>query len=840
MTLLNVLFNLIVEPIKLFFEVVFFYAYKASNNVGLSIFLLSLFVNFLVLPFYMQADKLQKEERDIQDRMADRIKQIKKTFKGDERFFMLQEYYRVYNYKPVYALKSSVSLFLQIPFFIAAYSFLTELKLMQGASIGPITNLSMPDALIHFGTISINVLPILMTVINIIASLIYSEKSPIKDKLKLLVIALVFLVLLYNSPAGLVFYWTLNNLFSLIKNIVLHFKKPSSKISTQTPVKNIRNNMELIYISCSIMALITGLVTPAGITFQNPEEITNTFIESPHSPILYLVNSLLIAIGTFMIWIPIFVYLVKGYNFRKISYAFVAFSIVGIVNTLLFNAKLGLLTSRLIYEKNMSFQLKDIIINIVVDIIIFVTVYFLGLKLTRYIKLLVAIILVSSIISGSCLGVLSLVNSDTEFNINPNEEIIIPLTTNGKNVVVIMMDRMIGSYIPYIFTENPELASQFDGFTYYPNTVSFGAHTNIAAPALYGGYEYTPERMNMRSDELLVDKHNESLRVLPTLFANEGWNVVVGDAPYANYKWYTDTSIYDDNEKIQAYNISFSIKNDLTDEVGIDMEERLNRNFFCYGLMRTLPYLIQPYVYSEGTYNYFFNESFLSGPTGTYIREELALESLSHYTQINDSPKNCFLMYTNGLTHCDFSGSVSDEIEEYTRVVNNVPMYLDDDEDYRHYLTNIKACFLLGKWFDYLKENNVYDNTRIIIVSDHGYGLNNFDDLLVKDLALDAEWFNPVFMVKDFDQTGFSVSDDFMTNANTPYFAVNGIIDNPVNPFTNVPIVRNSDNEEQLIYTSHQFSVVLNNGTTYKDPNGQWLTVHGNIWDDDNWSVYDN
>ena len=45
-----------------------------------------------------------------------------------------------------------------------------------------------------------------MTVINIIAGFIYTEKGAIKDKIKLVAIALVFLVLLYNSPAGLVFY----------------------------------------------------------------------------------------------------------------------------------------------------------------------------------------------------------------------------------------------------------------------------------------------------------------------------------------------------------------------------------------------------------------------------------------------------------------------------------------------------------------------------------------------------------------------------------------------------------------------------------------------------------
>jgi membrane protein insertase Oxa1/YidC/SpoIIIJ len=31
--------------------------------------------------------------------------------------------------------------------------------------------------------------------------------------------ALIFLVLLYNSPSGLVLYWTCNNIFSLGKNL---------------------------------------------------------------------------------------------------------------------------------------------------------------------------------------------------------------------------------------------------------------------------------------------------------------------------------------------------------------------------------------------------------------------------------------------------------------------------------------------------------------------------------------------------------------------------------------------------------------------------------------------
>ena len=220
MSFLDYLFCLFIEPLKLLFEVVFFYAYKFTGNVGISIVVISLVINILVLPLYKRADKLEKEQLEKKKSMKPWVDKIKAAFKGDERVMMLQAYYRENNYKTTAVFKESVSLFLQIPFFMAAYSFLSGLKVLQGVSLGPIKDLGAPDALITIGAISINVLPVLMTLINIVAGFIYTEKGMVKDKVKLILIALVFLVLLYNSPSGLVFYWTLNNVFSLGKNIV--------------------------------------------------------------------------------------------------------------------------------------------------------------------------------------------------------------------------------------------------------------------------------------------------------------------------------------------------------------------------------------------------------------------------------------------------------------------------------------------------------------------------------------------------------------------------------------------------------------------------------------------
>ena len=80
-----------------------------------------------------------------------------------------------------------------------------------------IKDLGAPDGLIVIGGIAINLLPILMTLINVISSALYLKGFPLKTKIQLYGMAAFFLVFLYNSPSALVFYWTLNNLFSLIK-----------------------------------------------------------------------------------------------------------------------------------------------------------------------------------------------------------------------------------------------------------------------------------------------------------------------------------------------------------------------------------------------------------------------------------------------------------------------------------------------------------------------------------------------------------------------------------------------------------------------------------------------
>ncbi len=239
-------YQLFIGPLELLFETAYVFVNKFLYNSGLSIIVLSLIVNTLLLPMYRRADIIQDEERALENRLADVVSHIKKTFQGDERTMMLQTYYRQNNYKPYYALKASLPLVLMVPFFMAAYHFLSNLQELHGMRFGPIIDLGAPDMLLSVGSYKINVLPITMTAINCMSCAIYAQSFKIKEKLQLYGMALIFLILLYNSPSGLVLYWTTNNLFSLGKSL---FKK----------ILNFRLIRNMIHTASGAALLVSGI-----------------------------------------------------------------------------------------------------------------------------------------------------------------------------------------------------------------------------------------------------------------------------------------------------------------------------------------------------------------------------------------------------------------------------------------------------------------------------------------------------------------------------------------------------------------------------------------------------
>ena len=207
----------------------------------------------------------------------------------------------------------------------------------------------------------------------------------------------------------------------------------------------------------------------------------------------------------------------------------------------------------LVYLGPFAFRGSEILINIAVTLLTIPVMYFIASKY----KDKITIVLLTAVVTLTGMSVVNVntVNKSIDALESYMEKLqVMPsynLSKEGENVLVIMLDRAMGEYIPYIMNEAPDIKEKFDGFTYYNNVISFGGHTNFAAPALLGGYEYTPVELNKRDEEPLVDKHNESLLALPVLFAENDYDVAILDPPYANYQWIPDLSLYDEYEGVR-------------------------------------------------------------------------------------------------------------------------------------------------------------------------------------------------------------------------------------------------------------------------------------------------
>ena len=911
MSFLDILSTLFIGPLKLVFEIIYVVANDFIGHPGLSIIVLSLIMNLLVLPLYKRADAMQEASRDTEAKLHDGVAHIKKTFSGDEKMMILQTYYRQNHYKPTDALNGSVSLLLEVPFFMAAYQFLSNASVLNGASFGPIADLSAPDGLIVIGSLSINLLPILMTLINVISSAIYLKGFPVKTKIQLYAMALFFLVFLYTSPSGLVFYWTLNNLFSLVKTIFYKLKNPrkiidtllcilsalllaygwyvldtqsakrgvilivmgilcllpklfsalKEKMPTKKTIDESKPSRKNFLLGALFLTVLVGLAIPSTFIAASPQEYVDT--TNFHNPLWYIVSSLCLSAGTFLVWMNVFYWLASPQS--KITFERMIWVACGVmvVNYMFFGTDLGIISSDLKYDEGMAFTAAEQLLNLLTIVLVAAVLYLCSVKWTRRVG---AIILAATLALGS-MGVVNMVTINTSINAltegtAAEEDATFRLSKDGKNVIVLMLDRAAGEYIPYIFNEKPELQEQFAGFTYYDNTISFGAATRFTSASVFGGYEYTPVEMNKRSDELLVDKHNEALKVMPVLFSENDYEVTVCNPPFANYSWIPDLSIYNDYPEIRTITTD-SMFNQTTTAMQEQTIENNRRNFFCFSLMKTMPVSVQPLLYDDGIYNRLVGEgettnvqtvtdiSTAEGINWRFANNYEIMQNLSDMTQITTDSVNTLLCMMNEITHApmllqepDYTPSNSVDNAAYDAenadrfTVDGNTVQVTTTDQMTHYHINMAAMIQLGNWFDYLRENDVYDNTRIILVSDHSWPLFSMEELTLggDNKLMDMELYYPLLMVKDFDSDEFVTSSEFMTNADVPTLAVESLIEDPVNPFTGKSV---TDTEK----LDHDQFVLLSwddgdhSGTQFQS--GKWASVTEDMRDKDNWTFYD-
>ncbi|MBP5465061.1 MAG: hypothetical protein J6Y13_07840, partial [Treponema sp.] len=662
----------------------------------------------------------------------------------------------------------------------------------------------------------------------------------------------LFLVLLYNSPAGLVLYWTCNNLFSLVKNIFYKLPHPKrafyavaclaltafsiwelvcldSKLEYKcilllpallvfalppalrgarslldgplAPlVADKKLRLSCCLLSCSLLFLLAGLAIPSSLIASSASEFAG--LGSHPNPLYYLRTVAVQAAGLTLLWPVCVVLLFRPRVQAGLAVCLCFLALAALLNAYPFMLAYGDISSSLNFLNAVDFKILSGISLLNILALLFlaaVLLYLLSLKKRQLVTPLLLVL-------GLSMLVVSLANirsirkeyrayvAETGKNRIAQVTPLYRLSRSHENVLLIMLDRAQPQYVAEIFKEDPSLEKAYEGFTFYKTAVSFNGHTIEGAPPLYGGYEYTPLEMNRRKDEPLVKKSNESQLVLPRIFTEElGYTAVVTDPEWGNYNTFCDTSFINEYQpKIRGVQTNgvysgfwFKEKNvgGITDKTGVILE----RNLLLFSVFRSAPVILRKMIYNDGEY---WSNDAAARQINTLIDCYSALDYLPELTQVEDDGPGFYLSLTSQLTHTSF----------YLEAPEYIPV--DKVQDFGTsaflyaptYHTQMAAFRLLAKWFACLKAEGVWDNTRIVIVSDHGCYWNVED--IERDDELDAQiagneyngrgHYHPLLLFKDFGSAGPFVTDSerFMTNADTPSLLLQGLVERPVNPFT--------------------------------------------------------
>lgn len=694
-----------------------------------------------------------------------------------------------------------------------------------------------------------------MTVINIFSGISYSKQSSFREKIQIYGLALVFLFLLYNSPSGLVIYWIFNNLFSFAKNIVKSCKnpgkilhilisiiflslallfwifKPDAKFSKKILLTlaaifvcalpfvfkfseklkgrfiketETKEYFPLFLFSCIGLAVLLGLTLPLNVISSDATEFS--FIGNTESPLSYVKTSALLFSGLCIVW-PLLLYKMFDKNAKVfMTKAMFTLFVSAVLNAFVFKFKYGNLN--VLFEVDEEILRKTYpILNLFSFASFFAVIILLNLKFEKIknFSLYTCMILLIALTGLSAKNAIktkkvfdvykqNIAKQDVD-NLNDDIEPIFHLSKTEQNVVVFFLDRACSAFFPILQEEMPELAEKFNGFTYFPNTVSFSNATLFGSLSMLGGYEYTPENMNNRKNIPLQEKYDESALVMPLNFLENGFSVTVSGLPSTEFRGKNDFRGFENYPEIKTYGIfkKFIHRYQKEKNVTIEFDKICRKQILNFSIMQ----IIYPEIrnsFQRITKNNDFKN------TEAFINDFSSLFFLRNLTDFSSNKKE-FIFIGNDSPH--FSSWI--DTESYDKISSkkikksNISTILNssDDKTIMNYQVFVATLKQIGLFFDFLKENNCLNNTRIIITSDHGYRQNiKFNSVKEQEFYNSTMLrFNPLLMVKDFNSDSeIKVDNKFMTNADTIFLASEGIIPELKNPFLNKELKQDKNN----------------------------------------------
>ena len=211
-------FYFLTKPI---FHILHFF-YQMIGNYGVAILLLTLLVKLLFYPLANKSYRAMSQMKKLQPEMM----RLREEF-GDDKMRMNQELMALYKKEKVNPMSGCLPIVVQIPVFFALYKVLfVSIEMRHAPFFGWIQDLSAPDPTSIFNLfgllpfdppsfLMIGIWPLLMGATMLLQTKLNPQPAdPVQAKV-MMFLPLMFIFLFATFPAGLVIYWTWNNVLSI-------------------------------------------------------------------------------------------------------------------------------------------------------------------------------------------------------------------------------------------------------------------------------------------------------------------------------------------------------------------------------------------------------------------------------------------------------------------------------------------------------------------------------------------------------------------------------------------------------------------------------------------------
>lgn len=670
--ILDILYAIFIQPIEWGMGWVFTQSFDFLHSYGLAIILLSLVVNIALIPIYLISDSWQAQERAIQERMRSKLDEIKLAFAGQERFMMTRMLYKINHYHPLMAARSSIGLLIQIPFFFAAYQLISNYEALNNVSFFVFNDLSKPDGLLSIGNWHINLMPFVMTAINLASAYVYASSLSKKDKIQVYVIAGIFLVVLYSMPVALVLYWTMNNVFSLVKNILYKPKEPSintgSKINSGT--RGVLGHFIKVF---SLVALI--LLAPISkLLAFNWDYFNLSLIE-----VLLAVFAL--SLAATLTLLPLYLSRsLKKHIVLLLSMLLIASTVTSHIIPINLSAIDGGDNISFLVRSAATYASYAFIAAFIAFTVLTYKSNFFEVRINRIISSLVTLsfLYVAMFIFYAGLNA----PAGYAFTGSSNEKYKLPISSS-KNIFIISFDQVQGSLLNGLIKTHPELFSGFKGFTSYSDAASTYPNTYYSLSSVLLGR--IAKNKNENYNAALANKNS-----LPTILKDSGVSIYTNK--YSSSPRYTCLTCGGDEKSFNWLQANELFRHAINIGFGFDLN-----NIFT--LPKSLTGEIPPEL-AEHAWQIDLHK----------------FKALSNNMNIEHENNSVYLMHFLG-THQPFiyDSSCNLKSKENISVTQNVEGALGEAQ-----------CLisLIDNFIEHLKNLEAYDNSSIIIYSDHGYESN--------------------------------------------------------------------------------------------------------------------